>query len=98
MPSAIHEVFADKVSDEIKDQRRSIASRQGLSAEFAREIESWASSKLKFDDPDLGKHEPDAMFGHSEARYPGVVIEVSYSQKKKDLGRLADGYILGSVG
>lgn len=30
------------------------------------------------------------------AQYPGVIIEVSYSQKRKDLPRLADDYILGS--
>jgi hypothetical protein len=28
--------------------------------------------------------------------YPGVVVEVSYSQKRRDLSRLADDYILGS--
>jgi hypothetical protein len=30
-----------------------------------------------------------------KARYPGVIIEVSYSQKRKDLPSLADDYILG---
>jgi hypothetical protein len=31
-----------------------------------------------------------------KAQFPGVVIEVLYSQKRKDLERLADNYILGS--
>jgi hypothetical protein len=30
--------------------------------------------------------------------FPGVVVEVSFSQKRKDLPRLADDYILGSNG
>jgi len=44
------------------------------------------------------KHEPNAMFTHVGARWPGVVIEVSYSQKRKDLRDLADDYILESNG
>jgi hypothetical protein len=44
------------------------------------------------------RHEPDLMFQHKDAAWPGVVIEVSYSQKKKALPRLADNYILGSDG
>ncbi len=44
------------------------------------------------------QHEPDAVFEHIDAQYPGVVIEVSFTQKKKDLARLADSYILGSEG
>ncbi|KIX04766.1 uncharacterized protein Z518_05636 [Rhinocladiella mackenziei CBS 650.93] len=33
---------------------------------------------------------------HIKAKYPGVVIEVSHPQKRRDLPRLADDYILGS--
>jgi hypothetical protein len=44
------------------------------------------------------RHEPDAVFEHLEAQYPGVVIEASFTQKRKDLPRLADSYILGSDG
>ncbi|KAF4629889.1 hypothetical protein G7Y89_g8261 [Cudoniella acicularis] len=43
-------------------------------------------------------HEPDAAFGDREDKYPGVVLEVAYSQKKKDLRDLAERYILGSDG
>lgn len=41
------------------------------------------------------KHEPDASFWHKEAKYPGVIIEVAYSQKKR-LGQLAEDYLLDS--
>jgi hypothetical protein len=27
--------------------------------------------------------EPDASFGHTEAQYPGVVIEIAYSRKRQ---------------
>lgn len=43
-------------------------------------------------------HEPDAAFGLYDAQWPGVVIEVSYSQKSKMLKDLAEDYILGSNG
>jgi hypothetical protein len=42
------------------------------------------------------KYEPDASFRHKDARYPSVIIEVAYSQKKKRLSRLADNYLLDS--
>jgi hypothetical protein len=42
------------------------------------------------------KYEPDASFWHKDARYPGLIIEVAYSQKRKRLGRLAEDYLLDS--
>jgi hypothetical protein len=83
------------VCDEIKLQLKSI---QGSSATFAKQIRSPGSATIKFGDKGYGKHDPDAQFWHPKGYYPGVVIEVSYSQKRKDLFRLADDYILGSNG
>ena len=42
------------------------------------------------------KYEPDASFWHDDARYPGVIIEVAYSHKKKMLDRLAEDYLMDS--
>jgi hypothetical protein len=61
-------------------------------------IEDSGSTRLTFPDSDYGPHDPDSSFRHLEAQYPGIIIEVSYSQKRKDLPRLADDYILGSDG
>jgi hypothetical protein len=85
MPSAVHELFIVRVVAEIVHQLRSITSRQGPSAEFARDIEPRGSTTIKFDSSEYGKHDPDAEIGHSKARNPGVVIEVPYSQKKEGL-------------
>jgi hypothetical protein len=41
-------------------------------------------------------HKPDATFSHTSAQWPGVIIEVSFSQKETDLKNLAKDYILGS--
>ncbi|KAJ9654804.1 hypothetical protein H2201_008938, partial [Coniosporium apollinis] len=39
-----------------------------------------------------------AAFTHERNKYPGVVIEVSYTQKRKDLRKLARDYIFKSDG
>ena len=41
---------------------------------------------------------PDKTFQHEEAFYPGLVIEVAYSQKSKDLPAIAEDYLFGSDG
>ena len=46
----------------------------------------------------LDQHEPDISFTCDGAKWPGVIIELSYGQKRKDLPRLADDYIIGSDG
>ena len=44
------------------------------------------------------KHSPDISFKHELAKWPGVIIEVLYSTKRKDIPKLADRYILDSDG
>lgn len=95
MPTALHEIFIANIVGEIQNQLKSI---QSPAASFAEKVSSYGSASLKFRDEEYGKHDPDAQFQYSEAPYPGVVIEVSYSQKRKNLPRLADDYILGSDG
>jgi hypothetical protein len=41
---------------------------------------------------------PDASFKHEQAKYPGVIIEVCYSQKVRAAADLADDYILDTNG
>lgn len=62
-------------------------------------MKSRGSATLElFDEEYRCNHSPDAQFRHDEAQYPGVVIEVSYSQKQRDLRSIVDNYILGSDG
>ena len=95
MPTPLHEEFITRIVEEIQVQLRSI---QGASAEFAKKVRPRGSASIKFADEEYSKHDPDAQFRHSKAQFPGIVIEVSYAQKKKDLERLAGDYILGSDG
>ncbi|RDL33125.1 Uncharacterized protein BP5553_08564 [Venustampulla echinocandica] len=96
MPGLLHESLASYVTQEITLQLRAIAQSDSPSAEFAGDIDNNASAEINFTDAEYGSHQPDASFQHFNAQYPGVIIELSYSQKKKDLSRLANEYILGS--
>lgn len=41
---------------------------------------------------------PDGSFRHINEQYPSIVLEVSYSQQRKDLAKIADDYVIGSGG
>ncbi|CAD6447901.1 208545f1-cdbb-490b-a257-2b6e381bd2e2 [Sclerotinia trifoliorum] len=96
MPTIVHGYFIKRIVKELEKQLESIASRGSRSAEFAKGITSNRSTTLKL--KGYGRHDPDDQFEHLLAQYPGVVIDVSFSQKRKDLNRLAEAYILGFNG
>ncbi|KAF2787667.1 hypothetical protein K505DRAFT_316306 [Melanomma pulvis-pyrius CBS 109.77] len=101
MPTAVHKLFIARVEDAIFSQLKSIRDGLGAAAAFAQRVYPARSTEIYFPvDNALSsrklKHEPDASFWHDNAQYPGVVIEVAYSQKKKRLARLAEDYLLDS--
>lgn len=108
MPTPVHDFFAASVADEIKRQLRIISDGSGSSSEFAAQICNGGSARLYLLEADADEHdrytkpphrrEPDAQFQHRDAKYPGVVLEVSYSQDGKDLRKLARDYIQYSNG
>jgi hypothetical protein len=97
MPTILHDCFIIKVAQDIDAQLKTIGLETGKTGQFARDL-TWLGSGRIFLLPRPSKREPDASFRHIEAEYPGVIIEVSYSQKRKDLPYLADSYLLGSNG
>lgn len=96
MPSVLHEIFTSVVAADITAQLRAIAASASPSAELAKDIIDCRSSKLEPLDTDYEPHEPDTSFKHVAAGAAAVVLETSYSQKRKDLPKLADEYILGT--
>lgn len=99
MPTEVHERFIDAVEDDIRSQLKAIRSGSDRKARFAQKVRPARSSEIRFAVNALSsksKYEPDASFRHDDAQYPGVIIEVAYSQKKSRLGRLADNYIIDS--
>jgi hypothetical protein len=99
MPTGIHELFIDKLEDDIRSQLKAIRGGSDRKAQFAQKVQPARSTELRFPasaSSSKSKYEPDASFIHDDAQYPGVIIEVAYSQKKKRLGRLAENYLLDS--
>lgn len=101
MPTGLHEVFIDGVEDVIRSQLKAIRNGSDKAACFAQNVHPARSTTIYFpvDGTVSGrksKYEPDASFWHKDARYPGLIIEVAYSQKRKRLGRLAEDYLLDS--
>jgi hypothetical protein len=102
MPTLTHDTFALNLVMEIKKRLHSLADTEPDTRAFIEKIKP-ESGKLelpifdKAQQRDIG-HEPDIMFRHKDALWPGVVIEVANSQKKKSLPDLADDYILGTYG
>ena len=82
---------------------REFTNSEGQLKAFAQKVKHNGSSTLVLknennDGQAIIKRQPDATFKHCDAHWPGVVIEVSYSQKSKAIPRLADDYILGTDG
>ncbi|KAF1992951.1 hypothetical protein P154DRAFT_451502 [Amniculicola lignicola CBS 123094] len=100
MPTGIHERFIDAVEDDIRSQLKAIRSGSDRKARFAQKVQSTRSTEINFAANTASskfKYEPDASFGHDDAQYPGVIIEVAYSQKKRRLHRWAENYLLDSA-
>ena len=101
MPTGLHELFIDRVEDTIRCQLRAIGRGSGRPAIFAEKVRPARSTRIFFPVDNAppntkSKHEPDASFWHVSAEYPGVIIEVSCSQKRKMVSRLAEDYLLDS--
>lgn len=96
MATAVHEFFIRRVENEIYDQLKQIRGESDSAATFAQNIWPGGSTRILFSPSSKSEHCPDASFWHDDAEYPGVIIEVGYSQKRKRLGRLAENYLLDS--
>ncbi|KAL7790867.1 hypothetical protein V8C37DRAFT_383475 [Trichoderma ceciliae] len=100
MPSIVHDVFVAEVANAIYEQLKSIQKREDEEredevGELSSKIMSGLSATIYIDEI---QRDPDAQFQHAETTYPGVVVEVSYSQNGKMLQKLAQDYILNSDG
>ncbi|KAG9250639.1 uncharacterized protein F5Z01DRAFT_629048 [Emericellopsis atlantica] len=104
MPSPVHDFFSTFLADDIHDWLKRVAAEGGESGEFAAKIANGGSSRIFLREGDLGRpcepvrRQPDAQFQHDHTAYPGVVVEISYSQDGKTLEKLAQDYILLSNG
>ena len=103
MPTSTHDIFTELVVQEIASQLKSVARGDTDIAAVLDLVKSESNSDVylyghEAIDERYPKHSPDVSFAHAKSQYPSVVIETSYSQRQKELTRLADEYISGSDG
>lgn len=102
MPLTLHDTFTQNVVFHIENALGSFRVQDSPLSTWANDIRCTSTSDIFLEHNNIGnkrsKRSPNCAFRHKRAKYPGLVIEVSYSQKAKDLSRLADDYILGSNG
>lgn len=88
------------MENEINRQLQAFRNGTSSAATLAQHIHSMGSTTINFEDN--SHHDPDLQYRHMAAKYPGLVIEVAYSQSSrsggKDIRRLADKYIVESSG
>ncbi|KAK5143791.1 hypothetical protein LTR04_001773, partial [Oleoguttula sp. CCFEE 6159] len=105
MPSRIHESFIEAVAIEIHTQIQRLSQENIENTalhHILNGIRVTGSPDIILGDRSadqkhaVTKRSPDKTFQHDEAVHPAVVMEVSYSQKRKDLPRLADSYMMDS--
>ena len=100
MSSSIHEGMIQTVQTEIDQQLAFFSNGSSSAAFFAQQIKNIRSTKLHLENKSYKC--PDLQYKHKYAKYPGVIIEVAYSQGngrgEKDLPRLAEKYIIESSG
>lgn len=101
MPTKIHESLIRLFDESIIDQLKLIRNGSDKAALFAQRLRCYGSGDIYFPSDDAPQsrkshRSPDTSFEHLDADYPGIIVEVSYSQKRKDLRSLAETYILDS--
>lgn len=86
-----HESMQEGFCEFVKRELRRLCSGDLARENFADQIHNECHTAIR--EGKIGSHSPDAQFAHEQAQYPGVVLEVAYSQKSKDLPGLARIYI-----
>lgn len=98
MTTTLHGTFASELVTEIKKGFENLKKNQVEMGPFIDKINSVSGAIHFEEDGKKFKHVPDIRFHHEGAAWPGVVIEVSYLQKRKSLVDLAENYLLASDG
>lgn len=103
MPISIHDIFTELVVREIWSQLENVAREDKEIVIVIDLIKSIITSDVylygyNVIDKKYLKHTPNVFFAYADSQYSFVVIEISYSQRHKDLVILVNNYICGSDG
>ena len=95
MPTALHEFFAGPLLQTILVKVRELATRVPAQvAQHLTQLQNGLNTDVVY--TDHGKQSPDGQLNHPEYAFPAAVFEVAYSQKRTDLPKVAQSYILRS--
>ena len=101
MPTSTHDIFTERIVQEIGSQLKSVARGDTDMAAVLNLVRSESTSDIylygyEAIDDQYPKHISDVFSAHLDPQYPSIVIETLYSQHHKELARLTDKYIYGS--
>lgn len=102
MPSVVHDYVSTAFAGLITDWIREIKTESGYTGEFAARIKNVGSASIFMQeitkDGVALERQPDAQFQHKDARFPGTLVEVMYSQNENDVDKRAWQYIQATEG
>ena len=94
MPTAVHSAFARDYESEIREMLKKLASTadNGVIAKLAENIRIKGDGRIQPPDIKIGESFPDGSFQLRGCAYPGLVIEVAWSQEQSDSVKKAERY------
>lgn len=95
-PGVVHDATNRGIADLIKQELGLVRNLGGTTGRFASQIYDIGSALIEVENL-LFRH-PDTQFRYIPAKYPGVVLEISYSQAWKGVEERARKFILDSRG
>ncbi|CAG7941014.1 unnamed protein product [Penicillium olsonii] len=104
IPTPLHDIFCARLVSEVSAQLGKFQKSNKPFADFARKVDHksttriWLPNETTNGEQTRSERSPDASFKHEQAKYPGVIIEVCYTQKARAAADLADDYILDTNG
>lgn len=102
MPSYLHDTVARRIGKAIDLELGSIRNKSSVEdiINILDDLGPTSTSKLTLPavDGHVDKKEPDEAWRYQHCKFPGVVMEVAWSQRKLELEDLVKRYITGSKG
>ena len=102
MSSTLYDTLAEQMHDGIKEALRKVqvnSEDNDIKTAIERIIPTGSSNiSLTGTLRNRGKKSPDKSYRYKGCKFPSLVIEIAYSQRKLNLPDLAERYIYGSEG
>lgn len=100
MPSGVHSAFVSDVEYKIRNflEEHASLTNESIIAKIARDMKAMGDGEISPPEPKYGGKGPDASFQLRGCDYPGLIIEVAWSQDKSELEEKAKYYLESTEG